>query len=715
MIGGPGEQPLVDKRLNLSDPCESLRLNNEALLNGAEMTELIPGVGAGSLLHAQLLADDRSTRIGAIYRLDYNEAVVLTHDKWKFDAGGIPQHSFLLATAQDINTPQMDDDEVLLLRVEGTAPLSMEADLHAVREESLRSALSSTNDPLPSAVLDVDMDPFTRNRVSFTGLRCRILGTFYEDDVDGQKVLEFGADVDNFYATSTYRVLKPVGDGLSTIASYLKPTGREQELVRIGAVRYSATRRRAKTSKQADAAVEVNIHDFIGNKTALLGMTRMGKSNTAKTIIARTFVISERQRAAGGKPIGQLIFDPQGEYANANTQDGTEVAAIGANHVSIYKFGADGSQVHVKPLNINFFSENQIDAVQGLISEALSGEGSGYVKDFAGTSYSDVAGDRSATTHAQRARMVLYGALMRAGFSVPPNYRARINMAGSLQAIITSDLGRNPFTQAGRTPNIVSVGAGDLEAVVDKIIELREANSQDAADFTKDVRWKSVEPIFTTQSGGRSVRGWRNLNPLRPFHSPLTQNDPAIEIYDELVDGRIVIVDLHVGAEAVTRAMSEDITRRLLSRQTEVFTSGQEPPRIQVMLEEAHNLFSSDRYKDDLDVWVKLAKEASKLNLGMTYATQEVSGVAHQVKANTANWVVAHLNNTTEVNELAKFYDFGSFREAIIASEDRGYVRLKTLSSPYIVPVQIDRYDVELVNEARAVAGDSPLAPGRDA
>lgn len=675
------------------------------------MTELFPGVGAGSLLHSQLLADDRSTRIGAIYKLDYTEAIVLTHDKWKFDAGGIPQYSFLLATAQDINTPQVDDDEVLLLRVEGTASLSMENDLHAVREESLRSALSSNNDPSPSAVLDVELDPFTRNRVSFTGLRCRVLGTFYEDDVDGQKVLEFGADVDNFYATSTYRVLKPIGDGLSTIASYLKPTGREQERVRIGAVRYSATRRRAKTTKQADAAVEVNIHDFIGNKTALLGMTRMGKSNTAKTIIARTFVISERERAAGKKPIGQLIFDPQGEYANANTQDGTEIAAIGANHVSIYKFGADGSQSHVKPLNINFYSENQIDAVQGLISEALSGDGSGYVKDFAGTSYADVPGDRSASTHAQRARMVLYGALMRAGFDVPVNFRARINMSGAFQAAIVSELGRNPFTQAGQTANFVTVGAADLEAVVDKIIALREGGSQDATDFTKDVRWKSVEPIFTTQSGGRSVRGWRNLNPLRPFHSPLTQNDPALEIYDELLDGRIVIVDLHVGAQSVTNALSEDITRRLLAKQTEAFTSGQEPPRIQVMLEEAHNLFSSDRYKNELDVWVKLAKEASKLNLGMTYATQEVSGVAHQVRANTANWVVAHLNNTTEVNELAKFYDFQSFKEAIIASEDRGYVRLKTLSSPFIVPVQIDRYDLELVNEARAAAGDPPLTP----
>lgn len=673
------------------------------------MEELIPGVGAGSLLNSQLLADDRSTRIGAIYRIDYNEAIVLTHDRWKFDAGGIPQFSFLLATAQDINTPQVDDDEVLLLRVEGTASLSMESDLHAVREESLRTALSSNRDPSPSVVLDVEMDPFTKNRVSFTGLRCRILGTFYEDDVDGQKTLEFGADVDNFYATSTYRVLKPVGEGLATIASYLKPTGRSVEKVRIGAVRYSATRRRAKTSKQADAAVEVNIRDFIGHKTALLGMTRMGKSNTAKIIIARTFAISEQQRASGYRPIGQLIFDPQGEYANPNAQDGTEIAAIGQHHVRIFKFGADGSQPHVKPLNINFFSENQIDAVQSLISDALSTDEAGYVKDFAGASYSNVTGDQSATTHAQRARLALYGALMRAGFTMPTNFRVRVNIKTAFQQKISAGLGRNPFTQAGNTANFVMVAGSDVEDVVDKIVELRDSNDNDANDFTKDIRWKSVEPIFTTKSGGRNVRGYRNLNPLRPFHSPLTQNDPAIEIYDELVEGRIVIVDLHVGAEKITKALSESITARLLERQTAVFTSGKEPPYIQVMLEEAHNLFSSDRYKDDRDVWVKLAKEASKLNLGMTYATQEVSGVAHQVKANTANWVVAHLNNTKEVQELARFYDFGSFSDAIIASEDRGYVRLKTLSSPYIVPVQIDRYELELVNEARAAANDTPL------
>lgn len=675
------------------------------------MSELIPGVGSGTLLHSELLEDERSIRVGAIYRLDYHEAVVLTHDKWKFNAGGIAQHSFLLATAQNPKDPRVDDDEVLLLRVEGTASLSMEADLHAVREESLRTALSHNGDPSPSSVLDVKLDPFTENRVSFTGLRCRILGTFYEDDIDGRKVLEFGADVDNFYATSTYRVLKPIGKGLSTIASYLKPTGRSVERVRMGAVRFSATRRRAKTAKQADAAVEVSINDFIGHKTALLGMTRMGKSNTAKMIIARTFVVSERQRASGKPPIGQLIFDPQGEYANPSTQDGTEIAAIGGKHVRIFKFGADGKDAHVRPLSVNFFSENQIDAVQSLITETLSSEGAGYVKDFAGASYGDDP-DNPYNAHPARARMVLYGALKRAGFPMPDGLKVKINISGDLQQKVTAELqGRNPFTRTGTKPNIVTVNGDDIVDVVDKIITLANNDDTHAKTFTDDVRWKSVEPIFTTKSDKRSVRGWRNLNPLRKFHSPNTKNDPATEIYEELVQGRIVIVDLHVGAESVTKVLSESITKRLLARQTDVFTSGKEPPQIQVMLEEAHNLFSSDRYKDELDVWVKLAKEASKLNLGMTYATQEVSGVSHQVKANTANWVVAHLNNTKEVRDLGQFYDFSSFSDAIISSEDRGYVRLKSLSSPYIVPVQIDRYGLELVNEARAAAGDPPLSP----
>jgi hypothetical protein len=248
--------------------------------------------------------------------------------------------------------------------------------------------------------------------------------------------------------------------------------------------------------------------------------------------------------------------------------------------------------------------------------------------------------------------------------------------------------------------------------LVEAVIELATGADQNASAFCDDQRWRYTEPIFTgLTAGGQRVRGYRNLNPLLRFHDPSVNRNPAEEIYDELLAGRIVIVDLHLGMQEVVNTLSESIVGYLLRRQLETFTSGQEPPAIQLLLEEAHNLFATERYSKDADIWVRLAKEAAKLNLGMTYATQEVSGVAHQVKANTANWVVAHLNNTQEVRELSKFYEFQAYADAIISSEDRGYVRLKARSSPYIVPVQIDRYDLELVNEARMAAGDEPLSP----
>lgn len=695
------------------------------------MPDIIPGVGAGALLEAELLADGRSIRIGAIHRLDFDEAIVLTHDKWKFDAGGIPQFAFLLATAKDIGTTG-DDDEILLLRVEGTASLAMESDLHAVREEALRTALSQTDNPSPAVVLDMDLDPFTKNRVSFTGLRCRVLGTFYEESQDGTQYLEFGADVDNFYATRTYRVLKPTGDGLATIASYLKPAPDEPvQQVRIGCVRYSSTRRRARAAKQDDAVVEINIHDLIGHKTGMFGMTRMGKSNTMKIAIARTFIVSEELRGEGKEPIGQLVFDPQGEYANPNTQDGTEIAAIGERHVIIYAFGATSAKPNLRPLGINFFDPAQLDAVKSMIAVTLAEGSADYVKAFV---QADLRGDAipgesageslQRRARAERGRLMLYGALAKADFPIPikdatdPKYpwRAWVTMGKDVADAILNDI-PSALIKA-KTGSTVGIERDRLVDVCDWIVAKIDAGVTDSQikgfdSLTSGDPFKSVLPIFTQSNGGRFVSGYTKLKPLRPFHAPSSTSDYRDEVYEELKKGKVVIVDLHLGPDKVTRQLSEDLAARLLEKQTEAFTSGKDAPRIQVILEEAHNLFGAEQYRDELDVWVRMAKEGSKLNVGMIYATQEVSGVAHQVLANTKNWVVAHLNNTKEVRHLSQFYDFEAFADAIIASEDKGYVRLKTMSSPFIVPVQIDRYGSDLVNEARASAGDPPLAPSQ--
>ena len=131
---------------------------------------------------------------------------------------------------------------------------------------------------------------------------------------------------------------------------------------------------------------------------------------------------------------------------------------------------------------------------------------------------------------------------------------------------------------------------------------------------------------------------------------------------------------------------------------------------MQIVIEEAHRLFERKAYDaDSPNPYVRLAKEAAKLKIGLIYATQEVTAVAPAILANTSNWIVAHLNNSDEIRTLSKYYDFKSFEADILSAEDRGFVRIKTRSGKYIVPVQVLKFDREMIDQARADAGLEPV------
>ena len=92
----------------------------------------------------------------------------------------------------------------------------------------------------------------------------------------------------------------------------------------IGTVRYASTERLARGGGLTPAQFHLNAVDFLARRTAVFGMTRTGKSNTVKKLVS---VVKSTSDAFQLK-IGQIIYDLNGEYANANQQDRGSLAEV---------------------------------------------------------------------------------------------------------------------------------------------------------------------------------------------------------------------------------------------------------------------------------------------------------------------------------------------------------------------------------------------------
>jgi hypothetical protein len=610
--------------------------------------------------------------VGRPFQLDFSILRMISNDKWKNSVGGLPAGAFLLCFYEG----EPGIEEALLLRILRPTKLPTDDDVVASMVEYYKEAI-------PTDAANHRLDSYTRAEFQFSGLECRVLGTFYRN-MDG--VTQFAGDLDNFYAPNNYRVYKPTGKVLQYVVNFREggiPGGKGE--ARIGEVRYSSSQRHAISGH---VPVFISPTDFLGKRTALFGMTRTGKSNTLKKLIQATVDVSNSGVELNGnaiEPAGQIIFDVNGEYANDNQQDeGTALYHLFPEWVTRYSLL---EKPGFKVMKLNFYQ----DIAEGfsLIQKQLADDTSIYTKNVLSVPWeSPDPDDWSAVTRYDR-RVACYQAILhQAGFVAPPGFTIRCKGGAAMNGWTGID------PSHGIAPDQAVTWFTEIYQRLDTDPFFQNYRLQKGKEWA-DEDLKALMRFLTRRSrpgGDVNEAGFRKLTPLRELHTPVQQATFLDEIVDLLRSGKIVIVDLSQGDPIIQRTYSNRICAYIFDDAMRRFIANESTNFIQLCFEEAHNLFPRKEDTDLTNIYNRLAKEGAKLGLGLLYATQEVSSISGNVLKNTQNWFVSHLNNREELREIQKYYDFEDFVESLLRTTDKGFIRMKTYSNTFVVPVQIDRF-----------------------
>lgn len=665
--------------------------------------------------------------VGDLYSINYETAKIIIHDTLRHNVGGIPSLSFLIASRLDPNNCDNvdykdEDTSFILLRVMDSTNLPQDVEAERIRVETAQRV---TGDSSKNFDDSTTMDYRTKNLLSYAGIQCRIIGTFYLDDdknnSEGKLQLRFGSDISNYYPNHGLKVYKPNGKALEKIVNYIDPDTKLANIekygsdskVKIGKVRYASTNRRFQNID--DVPVYIYPADLLSQKTALFGMTRTGKSNTTKIIAKSVFEL--RKDETKKFRIGQIIFDPNGEYANENVQDNNTALknvwklipnAKKEDEVVTYGITKHPKDPDRKMMLLNFYLDENLSIGKDIVNNILANDPAKYISNFVQVNFDkpdDYDTNRSAKTRYDRKVLVYRAILAKAGFEVPKNLT--ISTKGLfndklLKAMEESESeNSNDYLQAAKILRQQFPSLTQLAIAFESLNKFISENKEYKNFETEYIKTSSTGNAWADDDLKKTLgilerqNGTRQIGKAALQHSSDTQSDYADDIYNDLVQGKLVIVDQSCGDPELNKSSAKRIITKIFQKNQHEFIVGNENiPEILVYIEEAHNILPAGNDLDTSDMWVRTAKEGAKYRIGMVYATQEVSSIQKNILKNTSNWFISHLNNTDETKELCKYYDFIDFEPSIRRAQDKGFLRVKTLSNLFVIPVQIDKFDL---------------------
>lgn len=659
--------------------------------------------GVVSVMQAKYGTLDRSSLLGFLLKMDYDELTVVTCDAWKRNCGGVPKNSFVIvklnekaATFQTENARPF----LILARIRETAMTPVAADIQSTIFQIHK--------------VQATIDPLTNAELQWGALKADILGTYY-DTPEGE--IDFGNDIDSFVSPHFYEIYVPKHEHLKVLINSFVA---EKDPIQIGRLRYTET----ETLGPGEfVPVSISPDDFLCNRTALFGKTRMGKSNTIKVILDTML--------KKGKNLGQIVFDLSGEYTYPDPQTRGSLYLSHREKCVRYSLNPRTPDLELeaaapKPsmLRVNFYK--QIALGHSIIS-ALFNTRHPRRPDYMSAFFAWEPVDEEAVTElfpdgGDRTRYLralsMYKAYLHKATFVGDN---RLKVSLHLHAPIKQRLAALRGVAGYAATKTNDEGNQELEdrqtlpiatRIYEQLWSLFDNNRNDEDLFpvsrrTGNPYFDQIHECFLRMLGSTSISGPKKITPFTIYHDPSGANI-AESIVNEVEQGKTVLIDLAQADQEVAQFYTEMVAKAILSEQMNKFAtlSPQSFGAKSVLFyfEEAHNLFRADD-RDLSSIYNKLAKEGAKFRIGMVYATQSMTTLSPDLLKNTENFFIAHLNDDREVKEIERRYEFSGLGLDIQRARSKGYVRMITLSHRYALPVQIHLFEPAM---KELVDGDGP-------
>jgi len=609
--------------------------------------------------------------VGYVLDIGYDTVTIITSDPYKIAVGGVPRNSMLIMVPANYDKLP---PHFTLLRVIEAAPTPLSKEVQQTYFELQKKSMP-------------ELDVFTQSELQWGALKTGVLGMFYPcPDAKKLNDIEFSGDLNNFVSAHKYLVYAPNEELLNLITNSMVPTDNR---FAIGDLRLTECRLPLPNRPQPAVPVFVSTKDFMGNRTAMFGKTRLGKSNVVK-LIAQSII----ETTTTTKNVGQLIFDINGEYANDNPQDdSSSLKSAFPGRCEVYAL-TKKQNTDSKPLRLNFY-ENP-DSSHNIIATLLKEAGkdtSIYITSFLSAdipsieSLKELAPDEE--KRARRKILIYWAILHRAGYSANiaklkglMNFDPKINQKVRCSIYDVDHVSKCP------TINSLDALADEFEkcAQADRDDRLKSSSGKDLFDADDRAILGFLLPVSLASAGPKIIQGFRK------YHDP-DAGDFVEEIIKFLEDGKTVIIDLGNAPPEVTNYFSVHLSKAIFHNQVDKFSNNKlDNHYLQLYFEEAHNLFPS-KEQAEVDIYRRIAKEGAKYHIGMVYSTQSPTTINKDLLAQTENFFVAHLSSQDEVNSLARVNTaYDSLKDDILQAKTVGYIRMLTRSNRFVISAQARKF-----------------------